>query len=236
METKKSKKSDMRKLRSTLFFLGMCVSIGSVYAMMSFTKYKYVQKTLSSEPINDAIYESPMITYQTPQVTWKKPDTKINSTNPSILTSVSNGVSISKPTVEQGAVTEMPDGWRQNSVPDDNLEDVDKIYSLWGLDVSDRAKFPGGEEARVNYIQQNLIFPNDLSDAPNGTILVTFIIEKDGSISDVKVSPESRRLGFGLEEAAMNVVKQMPKWIPAKQMDKPVRMRLTMPIRINIGN
>jgi len=64
-----------------------------------------------------------------------------------------------------------------------------------------------------------------------GTVYVTFVVEKDGSITDVRVL---RGIGGGCDKEAIRVVKEMPKWDPGKQRGKPVRVQFNMPIRFTL--
>lgn len=82
----------------------------------------------------------------------------------------------------------------------------------------------------LNFISKNIQYPTMAMEA-QGTVYVEFIIEKDGSISNVKSlrSPSSE-----FENEAIRVVKLMPKFIPAKQSGKPVRIRYRLPIRFKV--
>ncbi|MBC8173775.1 MAG: energy transducer TonB, partial [Chitinophagales bacterium] len=64
-----------------------------------------------------------------------------------------------------------------------------------------------------------------------GTVYVQFVVEKDGSITDVKVV---RGIGGGCNEEAMAKVKAMPKWTPGKQQGKPVRVSFTLPVKFKL--
>ncbi|MBN2172846.1 MAG: energy transducer TonB [Bacteroidales bacterium] len=89
--------------------------------------------------------------------------------------------------------------------------------------------FPGGEEARIRYLNDNIKYPVMAREAGiEGTVYVTFVVEKDGSISKVKVL---RGIGGGCDEEAMRVVEEMPKWNPGRQRNIPVRVQFNMPIR-----
>jgi len=90
-------------------------------------------------------------------------------------------------------------------------------------------EFPGGEDARHRFIAENLRYPlRALEAGIQGIVFVSFIVEKDGSITDVRVI---RGVGGGLDEEVVRVVESMPKWIPGRQGDKPVRVQFTMPFR-----
>ncbi len=89
-------------------------------------------------------------------------------------------------------------------------------------------EFPGGEEAMINFIRTNVIYPEKaLAQNFSGKVLVKFIVEKDGSISNVEifkgVSPE-------LDAEAKRVVSIMPNWSPGIQKGKVVRTSLILPI------
>jgi TonB family protein len=99
--------------------------------------------------------------------------------------------------------------------------------------IEDVAQFPGGEEARIAFLTENLKFPIEARKAGiKGTVFVSFIVERDGSITNVEVV---RGIGFGCDEEAIRVTQLMPKWIPGKQINKPVRTFFRMPIRFNIS-
>ena len=95
-------------------------------------------------------------------------------------------------------------------------------------------KFPGGDEALVNYIEQNFKpTPDAIKYAIEGRILISFVVNSDGSITDVKpILPTSRQLGYGLEEAAAEMIKAMPPWTPGMQRNKKVAVRYTLPIKV----
>ena len=91
--------------------------------------------------------------------------------------------------------------------------------------VDQRAMFPGGQEGMMNYMMQNMKYPKEAEkDQARGTVVVHFVVETDGSISDVHV-PDSQKVHPILDAAAVAFVKAMPKWKPTKLKDKAVRQR-----------
>jgi len=95
--------------------------------------------------------------------------------------------------------------------------------------VEESPSFSGGEEARIKFLQQNISYPQVAKEAGiQGTVFVTFVVEVDGSVSDVKVL---RGIGGGCDEEAIRVVRSMPKWSPGKQRGRPVRVQFNMPIK-----
>lgn len=89
-------------------------------------------------------------------------------------------------------------------------------------------EFPGGMDAFGKFIQKNLRYPYMAQENNiQGKVFLSFVVEKDGSITDVKVT---RGVGYGCDEEAMRVIKKSPRWKPGFQNDRPVRVRYQMPI------
>jgi protein TonB len=98
--------------------------------------------------------------------------------------------------------------------------------------VEEQAEFPGGLDSMYAYIVKNLKYPELAKEKGiEGRVFISFIIEKDGSISNVKIL---RGIGGGCEEAAVEMIKNMPKWKPAKQRGKPVRCQFNLPIKFEL--
>lgn len=92
--------------------------------------------------------------------------------------------------------------------------------------------FPGGMEAWAKFLSKNLRYPERASSAGvSGRVYMSFIVEKDGKITDIQVS---RAAGYGFDEEAKRVLKLAPQWKPGIQNGKPVRVRYTMPINFTI--
>lgn len=91
--------------------------------------------------------------------------------------------------------------------------------------VDQRAMFPGGQEGMMSYMMQNMKYPKEAEkDKAQGTVVVHFVVEADGSISDAHV-PDSLKVHPILDAAAVAFVKAMPKWKPAQLKGKAVRQR-----------
>lgn len=100
----------------------------------------------------------------------------------------------------------------------------DEIFMI----VEAMPSFPGGQEALAEYVQENLKYPESAREnGIQGRVFVNFVVEKDGSISNVKIS---RGLGGECDKEAMRVVQSMPKWIPGTQRGKAVRVSYIIPI------
>ena len=94
--------------------------------------------------------------------------------------------------------------------------------------VEDMPEFPGGDEALRKYIANALTYPEVAQKKKiQGKVYVTFVVEKDGSVGDVKIA---RGVDPSLDKEALRVVKDLPMWKPGKQRGEPVRVSYTVPI------
>jgi protein TonB len=98
--------------------------------------------------------------------------------------------------------------------------------------VEVQPEFPGGMDSMYAFIQKNLIYPEKAkAEGIEGRVFITFTIEKDGSVSNVKIL---RGIGGGCDEAAKEVIEKMPKWKPGTQRGKPVRVQFNLPIKFEL--
>lgn len=94
-------------------------------------------------------------------------------------------------------------------------------------------QFPGGQIAMLQYLMKNIKYPEQaMKEGIQGRVAVSFIVEKDGSISDVKPVLSVHPL---LNKEAVRVVKSMPKWSPGKHNGKPVRVRFNLPVMFKLN-
>ena len=94
--------------------------------------------------------------------------------------------------------------------------------------VEQMPQFPGGMPAMMKWLTDNMKYPKEAQDAKQqGRVIASFTVEKDGSITDVRVV---KSLAPALDEEAIRVVKAMPKWNPGMQNGEPVRVKYTVPI------
>ncbi len=113
--------------------------------------------------------------------------------------------------------------------PSDKLAYQDPVFTV----VEDMPQFPGGESSRVKYMMENLKYPEAAKEKGlQGTVYVSFVVEKNGSVGNVKVI---RGIGGGCDEEAFRVVKAMPKWTSGKQNGEPVRVLFNLPIQFKLS-
>ncbi len=94
-------------------------------------------------------------------------------------------------------------------------------------------QFPGGMNAMMKFVSDNVKYPKEAEKKKlEGKSAIHFIVEKDGSISNVSVKKSSHPI---LDQEAMRVVKSMPKWIPGKLKGKAVRVKFIIPIAFRLN-
>lgn len=98
--------------------------------------------------------------------------------------------------------------------------------------VEQQPEFPGGKSALFDYLKENVNYPEPSRlQEVEGIVIVQFVVNKDGSLTDVKVQKSVSKL---LDEEAKRVVKEMPPWKPGRQRGEPVRVRYRVPIKFSL--
>ena len=93
-------------------------------------------------------------------------------------------------------------------------------------------EFVGGEDAFYSWIKDKFKYPQAAKDNKvSGLVIVTFVVEKDGSLSNAKVL---RSLGSGCDEEALRLISIMPKWIPGKSKGQTVCIQYNLPVRFSL--
>ena len=109
------------------------------------------------------------------------------------------------------------------------MEEDEEIEEEVFVVVEEDPEFPGGMKAMLAFIEKNLVYPEEAKAAGiEGKVYVSFTVEKDGSISNVKIL---RDIGYGCGDEVVRIVKLMPKWNPGKQRGVPVRVRYNLPVQ-----
>ena len=107
-------------------------------------------------------------------------------------------------------------------------EEETKVFDV----VEEMPQFPGGPSALFEYLSKNIKYPVVAEEnGVQGRVIVTFVVERDGSITDVKVV---KSVDPSLDKEATRVVKSMPHWIPGKQNGSAVRVKYTVPVTFKL--
>jgi protein TonB len=95
-------------------------------------------------------------------------------------------------------------------------------------------EYPGGEQALYKYFSDNMVYPKKaLENGIQGTVVTTFVVNKDGSISDVVVLKD---IGAGCGAEAARLVQSMAQWTPGYSDDEPVKVRYTLPLKFKLDS
>lgn len=107
-------------------------------------------------------------------------------------------------------------------------EEETKIFTV----VEQMPLFPGGDAALMAYLRDNIHYPTVAAEnGVQGRVVVGFVVERDGSITDVNVL---RSVDPSLDREAMRVVKGMPRWTPGKQNGSAVRVKYQVPVTFRL--
>ena len=102
----------------------------------------------------------------------------------------------------------------------------------WSCGLEQMPSFPGGQKALLEYLTANVRYPDDCEDTcVQGRVIVSFMVERDGSLSEAKVM---KSVYPSLDEEALRVVNSMPKWCPGKLNGKAVRIKYTIPVNFKL--
>jgi len=111
------------------------------------------------------------------------------------------------------------------------ISDSDEEYIA---EFEDMPEFPGGTDALLEYMRTNIRYPADAREQDiQGRVLVTFIVNKDGSIAEPEVV---KSIYPSLDEEAVRMISTMPKWKPGMNRGKPVRTKYTLPVNFRLAS
>lgn len=117
---------------------------------------------------------------------------------------------------------------QQVVVTEQPKEEETKIFEV----VEQMPSFPGGDAALMAFLNKNIKYPVVAEEnGIQGRVIATFVVERDGSITDVKVV---KSVDPSLDKEAVRVLKSMPKWIPGKQNGSAVRVKYTVPVTFRL--
>ena len=112
------------------------------------------------------------------------------------------------------------------------VEEMPRFPWCESEDMSKVEKRRCAEEKLLRFVAKNTKYPMLAKDsAVEGTVVMNFVVNEDGSISDVTIA---RDIGAGCGTESVRVINKMPKWIPGKQIGRPVKVRFTLPIKYRL--
>lgn len=228
MEAKKTPKADLEKRKGLYVEIGLVFILGLTLVLINFKTYAREVKEVSTRTAETEIEDFIIPTQQeeTPPPPPEEPEQVVTD-----LQIVENDAEIEN---EVGLIdagdnaNKAQEEFVKVEVEEEEEVEEEVIFQV----VEDDPEFPGGLEALSKYLGENIHYPQ-LAKENNitGRVFVTFVVEKDGSVANVKVL---RDIGGGCGAEAVRVVKAMPKWKPGKQRGKAVRTQFNLPVSFNL--
>jgi protein TonB len=222
MEPKKTKSADLQNKSFLFFNLGLVASLS--LTILAFN-YKVYDKPERMELAQKAALVEELIE---PPVTEHQPPPP-QLTQPTVIEVPNEEVIEEEIKINMDIETHIDDHLAEMApvaapVIEEEKEDPHQVF----LVVEETAAPLGGLSAFYEFVKSNMKYPAPAKRMDiEGRVFVQFIVEKDGSITDVQTV---KGIGGGCDEEAVRVVQSSPKWKPAKQRGRPVRQRMVLPI------
>lgn len=224
MEKRKTEKSDLENKRTLFLEIGFVLALAVVFVSMEWKSYDKVEYTLAERQVEDIPEEIIPITEQKLKPPPPPPQqvTIINVVKDDVV--VEDEIELD---VDMDDNTEMEE-YVPVAQEEEEVVEEQQIF----LVVEEMPSYPGGEQEMYRFISQNIEYPRMAKESGiSGRVFVTFVVERDGSVTDVQVL---RGIGGGCDEEAIRVIKSMPKWKAGKQRGKAVRVQYRMPIKFTL--
>ena len=224
MESKKSSKADLESKRNTFLLLGLVIALGATLLAFEWTTKPTKASDLGQVATQEVEEEIiPITREQEVKPPPPPPPPKVVE----VLNIVDDDVEIEDELEIED--TEADDETVIDVAPvivaaEEEEEEEAKVFFI----VEDMPEFPGGELALRKYIANAIKYPVIAQEnGIQGKVYVTFVVDKDGGISDARIA---RGVDPSLDKEALRVVNTLPKWKPGMQRGKPVRVSYTVPI------
>ncbi len=224
MDSKKSPKADLENKKNVFFMLGLVIALGVTLAAFEWSTKASKAESLGSiqtQAVEEEII--PITREQEVKPPPPPPPPKVVE----VLNIVDDNVKIEdelKIDDTEANKTTIIDVAPVIQAQEEEEEEEAQVFFI----VEDMPEFPGGELALRKYIANAIKYPVIAQEnGIQGKVYVTFVVDKDGSISDARIA---RGVDASLDKEALRVVGTLPKWKPGKQRGKPVRVSYTVPI------
>lgn len=223
-DTKKAPKADLESKKTIFIEIGLVIALAAVLFAFEWKSYEKTELNMASMVADDTPEEMVEITqHEKPPPPPKPPQ------QTTIIEIVEDDVEIEDEIeidVEADQETEVEE---YIPIEEDDEEEETQIFTV----VESMPGFPGGEAARITYLNKNIKYPQMARESGiQGRVFVTFVVERNGAVTDVRVL---RGIGGGCDEEAVRVIKNMPNWNAGKQRGKPVRVQFNMPILFKLN-
>ncbi len=222
MEPKKNPNLDFSKDRMLLKVLGYSFVLMLCYLMFSFTVFEKKKQKMQAALVTDDAEVIENTKHEKAPPPPPPPPTLTVVENTAVETQEFEANEFEEDE-QQEEQEEKP-----KEQPKEEVED-NEIYE----NIADKPTFKGGSEKLQEFLGENLVYPREAYDNEiEGVIMVFFVINKDGSVSDITTDGKGNK---DLQREAMNVVKKTSgMWKPGTQREKPVRVKAKIPITFSL--
>ncbi len=222
MEIKKSKKAAMERFRTTWLLMGFVATLAFVFMAFEWSQYDMVVDT--SLALRDVEFEEEIELLRMYDQPAPPPEPE-PVTHTEVLAIVENTADVPEGTVESSEETDR--GVEFRYLPP-VVEEPEVIEDIIHVSVEQRPEFPGGQAALFQFLNKHMKYPQVCQESDiQGRVIVQFVVDKDGSITDPEVVRSVHPL---LDTEALRVIRMMPKWKPGMQQFTPVRVKYTVPV------
>jgi periplasmic protein TonB len=226
MEEKKSPKADLENKKFIFTQIGLVIGLALMLVAFEWKSYEKTVVEVTSRQADNTAEEIIPITEQKvkpPPPPPAKQVVKINIVDDNIT--VDDNIDID---VEADQNTEVQEYVAPVKSDEEESAEEAQIFMV----VESMPEYPGGEAALYTFLAENIKYPQMAKESGiQGRVFVTFVVERDGSVTDVRVL---RGIGGGCDEEAIRVVKSMPRWTPGKQRGKSVRVQYNLPVKFTL--
>jgi len=229
MELKKSEKADLESKKGVFFQIGLIFAMAAILVAFEWKSYDALDiDTFGAQKATNEVEELATITQQnTPPPPPPPPAPSMVLNIVENTAEINDDITIDAEADENTQVEE----YKAPAIKQVEEEEVEEQQIF--MVVENAPAFPGGDAGRMKFLQDNIKYPQMARESGiQGTVYVTFVVERNGNVSDVKIL---RGIGGGCDEEAVRVVQNMPKWEPGKQRGKPVRVQFNMPIKFTLA-
>ena len=229
MEIKKSERADLEKGKSTSLLMGFVLAFAVMFVALEWTQ-REKQDNSEIYTVKDVSIDDELIPITLPE---KKtvPPPPASVTKADIIEIVQDDAEIEEEIL--ASVDDQVEFIDISELDDIQVEPEEEVDDTPFMVVEDMPEFPGGTAALLEYLKKNIKYPAVCREAGiQGRVLVSFIVNKDGSIVDAEVV---KPINPSLDKEALRVISGMPKWKPGSQRGKPVRVKYTVPVNFRLN-
>lgn len=231
MEAKKSEKADLEKKKGLHIEIGLVTILALVLVAFNIRSTDKKDSGFAQQVVSTEMEEEIIQTQEEQDIPEPEPE----QPEPEVTTELEVVEDDAELTHELGIVDAGDNANKEqqevviSDVGGEETVEEEEIFVF----VEEYPSYPGGEEALYKYLGENIQYPDVARDnGITGTVVIRFVVEKDGSITKAAVA---REIGGGCGKEALRVVNAMPKWKPGKQSGKAVRTEFTLPVQFQLN-